>query len=173
MMYEQLVKALRSASTISSAWEKLMLDAAAAIEALETEIRESMQKCAECGDEQEQKVKEQEGRNMRLIDADALREIWVCLPGHDFEPSSFVYSIDIAPTVEPASPWHRVEEELPKDGEFGEIVLACNDVGTVNAAFLSSYGKWYAANNTMYDSWTWMPNVTHWMPFPEPPKEDA
>lgn len=49
-MYEQLVKALRSASTISSAWEKLMLDAAAAIEALETEIRESMQKCAECGD---------------------------------------------------------------------------------------------------------------------------
>ena len=72
-----------------------------------------------------------------------------------------------------ASPWHRVEEELPESGEFGEIVLACNDVGTVNAAFLSSRGKWYAANNTMYDSWTWMPNVTHWMPLPEPPKEDA
>ena len=29
---------------------QLMEDAAAAIEALETEIRESMQKCAECGD---------------------------------------------------------------------------------------------------------------------------
>lgn len=75
--------------------------------------------------------------------------------------------------LDAASPWHRVEDELPKDGEFGEIVLACNDVGTVNAAFLSSYGKWYAANNTMYDSWTWMPNVTHWMPFPEPPKEEV
>jgi hypothetical protein len=35
-----------------------------------------------------------------------------------------------------ASPWHRVEEELPKSGEFGEIVIACNDVGTVNAAYL-------------------------------------
>ena len=29
---------------------RIMSDAAAAIEALETEIRESMQKCAECGD---------------------------------------------------------------------------------------------------------------------------
>ena len=48
--YSELVKALRSASTVSTAWEKLMLDAAAAIEELETEIRESMQKCAECGD---------------------------------------------------------------------------------------------------------------------------
>lgn len=70
-----------------------------------------------------------------------------------------------APT---ASPWHRVEERLPKPGE---IVLACNDVLTVNVAYLASYGKWYAANNTMYDAWTWMPNVTHWMPLPEPPKE--
>ena len=72
------------------------------------------------------------------------------------------------PTV---NSWHRVEDGLPESGEFGEIVLACNDVGTVNAAFLSSSGKWYAANNTMYDAWTWMPNVTHWMPLPEPPKE--
>jgi hypothetical protein len=69
-----------------------------------------------------------------------------------------------------ASPWHRVGDELPKPGK---IVLACNDVGTVNVAYLANYGKWYAANNTMYDSWTWMPNVTHWMPMPEPPKEDA
>ena len=37
-MYEELVKALRSASTISSAWEKLMLDAAAAIEDLQREL---------------------------------------------------------------------------------------------------------------------------------------
>ena len=72
-----------------------------------------------------------------------------------------------------ASPWHRVEEELPKSGEFGEIVLACNDVGTVKAAYLLSNGKWYAANNTDWDAWTWMPNVTNWMPMPEPPKEDA
>ena len=74
--------------------------------------------------------------------------------------------------IEDAAPqWIRVKDELPPSGEFGKIVLACNDVGTVNAAYLSSYGKWYAANNTMYDAWSWMPNVTHWMPLPEPPKE--
>ena len=55
---------------------------------------------------------------MRLIDADALREIWVCQPGHDFEPSSFVYSIDNAPTVEPASPWHRVDEPTKEEGKY-------------------------------------------------------
>ena len=37
---------------------------------------------------------------MRPIDAEALREKWLCLQGHDFSPSSFVYSIDNAPTVD-------------------------------------------------------------------------
>ena len=36
--YEQLVKALRSASTVQTAWEKLMNDAAAAIEALQAQL---------------------------------------------------------------------------------------------------------------------------------------
>ena len=36
--YTELVKALRSASTVSTAWEKLMRDAAAAIEALQAEV---------------------------------------------------------------------------------------------------------------------------------------
>ena len=38
--YTKLVKALRSASTVSTAWEKLMHDAAAAIEALEAANKE-------------------------------------------------------------------------------------------------------------------------------------
>lgn len=36
--YENLVEALRSASTVSTAWEKLMIDAAAAIEALIADV---------------------------------------------------------------------------------------------------------------------------------------
>lgn len=116
---------------------------------------------------------------MRLIDADAnIETMKKCAANPESEQALLCYRfaqriLEEAPTVEPASPWHRVEDKLPESGEFGEIVLACNDVGTVNAAFLSSSGKWYAANNTMYDAWTWMPNVTHWMPLPEPPKEDA
>ena len=38
MNYEELVKALRSASTVSTAWEKLMHDAAGAIEALQAQL---------------------------------------------------------------------------------------------------------------------------------------
>ena len=60
MDYSELVKALRETATFTKfddllskreqKLESLAFDAAAAIEALETEIRESMQKCAECGD---------------------------------------------------------------------------------------------------------------------------
>ena len=38
MNYEELVKALLSASTVSTAWGRLMQDAAAAIEALQAEM---------------------------------------------------------------------------------------------------------------------------------------
>jgi hypothetical protein len=36
----------------------------------------------------------------RLIDADALREQWLCLEGNDFKASDFVYSIDEQPTID-------------------------------------------------------------------------
>lgn len=61
----ELVKALRICSSElncgdcpllyrdSCSSDELMSDAAAAIEALQAEIRESMQRCAECGDELE------------------------------------------------------------------------------------------------------------------------
>ena len=38
MTHEELIKALLSASTVSTAWEKLMLDAAAAIETLTRQV---------------------------------------------------------------------------------------------------------------------------------------
>jgi hypothetical protein len=104
---------------------------------------------------------------------DVRREIQASFDGGAFRWQDGQDLMDRINALPAASPWHRVEEELPKSGEFGEIVLACNDVGTVNAAYLSGNGKLYAANNTMYDAWTWMPNVTHWMPMPEPPKEDV
>jgi hypothetical protein len=89
--------------------------------------------------------------------------------GEQYPCKPDIFEQTYEPADAPASPWHRVVERLP---EPGKIVLACNDVGTVSVAYLASYGKWYAANNTMYDAWTWMPNVTRWMPFPEPPQED-
>ena len=48
--YTELVKALRSASTVSTAWEKLMHDAAAAIEALQAEEKSRKENCEKCSD---------------------------------------------------------------------------------------------------------------------------
>ena len=50
--YGELVKDLRDTYRVclDRMDGQVMLDAAAAIEALQAEIRESMQKCAECGD---------------------------------------------------------------------------------------------------------------------------
>ena len=71
-------------------------------------------------------------------------------------------------TYEPAdasaSPWHRVEDELPK---FGEYVLAWEIQGF---AVVDKYvgigdGRWDLENDGAI--------YTHWMPLPEPPKEDA
>lgn len=58
-----------------------------------------------------------------------------------------------------ASPWHRVEEELPKQGEW---VLVKSCLVRMMTDFIDKNGRWYRT-----------PGVTHWMPLPEPPKEDA
>ena len=70
-----------------------------------------------------------------------------------------------------ASPWHRVEEELP---EIGKTVV------------VSIYGDMWVAtrlddkrfNGRMYwelsdGSWERVENDMYWMPIPEPPKEDV
>lgn len=50
---------------------------------------------------------------MRLINADALREQWLCLEGNDFKASDFVYSIDEQPTVD-AVPMSAVRKAAKK-----------------------------------------------------------
>ena len=61
------------------------------------------------------------------------------------------------------SPWHRVEDGLPK---FGEYVLAWEIQGF---AVVDKYvgigdGRWGLQNDGAI--------YTHWMPLPKPPKED-
>lgn len=77
--------------------------------------------------------------------------------------------IENAPTD---SPWHRVEEELPNDTRD---VLAVRRYGNdlekqeVIVAHLSVIMDMKRG----FDKWWNATNITHWMPFPEPPKEDA
>ena len=68
--------------------------------------------------------------------------------------------------------WHMVEDELPDDTRD---VLAVRRYGNdlekqeVIVAHLSVIMDMKRG----FDKWWNATNITHWMPFPEPPKEDA
>lgn len=68
------------------------------------------------------------------------------------------------PTVA-ASPWRRVEEELPDDSREVIIVTTSMIVG-VGSFIRPNWFQWYSGGGLPVD-------VTHWMPLPEPPKEDV
>lgn len=61
-----------------------------------------------------------------------------------------------------ASPWHRVEEELPK---IGRRVIVWGD-GCCWLAERTETGLWYGADG----EWDRIENDMYWMPI-EPPKE--
>lgn len=94
---------------------------------------------------------------MRLIDADKLR--------HDAEwcretTEAFQVLIDDQPTV--CGGWIPVTDRLPQDDED---VLVWVD-GTHRDMAYRDEGVWYDEEHNH------LKNITHWMPLPEPPKED-
>lgn len=117
---------------------------------------------------------------MRLIDADALMET---IRAHEYPLKSYFnstdrgmftigiqQSVDEQPTI-PSSPWHRVEDELPK--EPGEYIVAYHpcywedvDTSATKVGIDNFRGKSAWAKKKFQ-------RVTHWMEKPEPPKEDA
>lgn len=91
-------------------------------------------------------------------------------------------TIDAQPA---ASPWHRVEERLPNvdeevlvfavgklDGFIGDTVIALTSMSDTN--WLNYHKK--VDEPYWLDPWQYFLTdyrITHWMPLPEPPKEDA
>lgn len=69
-----------------------------------------------------------------------------------------------APTVA-ASPWHRVEERLPDDSRE-VIIFTASRIEGVGSFIRPNWYQWYSGGGLPVD-------VTHWMPLPEPPKEEA
>ena len=111
---------------------------------------------------------------MRLIDADALeRHVyteWVNGELSNSEWVDFRQWLKDEPTVEPASPWHRVEEP-PK--EYGNYLAVVNgEVMEVTYSDMRDDWKWSTCDADGF-AWIRAELVTHWMPMPEPPKEDA
>ena len=119
---------------------------------------------------------------MRLIDADAIIKVMKkCAENPENAQALLCYRytqkiLEEAPTVEPASPWHRVEDEMP---DLLQFVVVCNDEGKCVVAQYVGYQTdsltpWRIAY-TMYDTDIYDEKecgpVRYWMPLPEPPKE--
>lgn len=69
---------------------------------------------------------------------------------------------------QPASPWHRVEEELPK---YGQDVLAARLYGADSDGWAYEVIIAHVCEVRGTNYWN-ATNVTHWMPLPEPPQEE-
>ena len=65
-----------------------------------------------------------------------------------------------------ASPWHRVEDELPDDGEWA--IFTNGKVVSVERFKEDAYNHFFPASE-----WFDFEDAIAWMPLPEPPKEDA
>jgi hypothetical protein len=99
--------------------------------------------------------------------------------------------IKALPTV---SPWHRVEEELPKHGQRILICLRFTNLDGEEEPAKTVYGYFENFEKKGRRYWTWedeealmeacmskesdfdpeygTTRITHWMPLPEPPKEE-
>ena len=70
-----------------------------------------------------------------------------------------------AQAVQFESPWHRVEDELPDDSR-DVIIFTTSGIVGIGSFIRPNWYQWYSGGGLPVD-------VTHWMPLPEPPKEDA
>lgn len=107
----------------------------------------------------------------KLIDADALASRLIEL---GFYPAIFKRAIEEAPAVEPHCEWINAKKQLPENPD--EMVLCIVSGRYKNLEFRKSYKiasfswdlGWMLES---YPEWE-TPEVSWWMPLPEPPKED-
>jgi hypothetical protein len=112
----------------------------------------------------------------RLIDADALIEEMVKVPGNQWNTKTFGKALEKVPTVEPKLGWISVKDRLPKSMANQVLVwLKHNDlVGYIGFGHYEKYkGQeiWFDLEGNAAFSVRGY-TVTHWMPLPEPPKEE-
>lgn len=107
---------------------------------------------------------------MRLIDADALeRRVYTGWLNGELSNSEWIDFrewLKDAPTVEPASTWRMVEDELPK---IGKTVLVYDDLDRLSICQLDNRYRWFRQGG----GWIDVPYARYWMPISEPPKEEA
>lgn len=105
-----------------------------------------------------------DGDHMRLIDADALRQVLEVFTEKDTLGHTPLQLCDAMPTV---SQWHRVEEELPDKN--GRYLVFDRDDGVMSAVYIKQRKESEWTDES--EEWCDFP-VTYWMPLPEPPEEE-
>ncbi len=104
---------------------------------------------------------------------DCKRDMKSCQYDRDYSLMDFCEWLDDAPA---ASPWHRVEEELPSmDGYDWVLGIVTGEAGYLRfhkavmmVSFDPEYKEWFI--DEYPDARI---TVSHWMLLPEPPEEDA
>ena len=79
----------------------------------------------------------------------------------DVHCTDMEYEINHIPA---ASPWHRVEDELPNDGDWA--IFTNGKVVTVERFKVDAYNHFFPASQ-----WFDFEDAIAWMPLPDPPKE--
>lgn len=105
----------------------------------------------------------------RLIDADVMRQDWLENGENEYvyDTNAVLDSIDSQPTV---NRWIPVTERLPG---MNEKVLFITKTYTIYCGWYTvSHGTSYNKGFETESGFVWLGNVHHWMPLPEPPKED-
>ena len=97
------------------------------------------------------------------------------LDGHSYEKAAedlVTNGVTFAKNTDAPSKWISVEDETPR-AEYGESdnVLTVAENGLVEVLYFDG-GCWCypSGGPVFYEDPSW--RITHWMPMPEPPKED-
>lgn len=181
MTNDELIKALRLASTVSTAWGKIMQDAAAAIEELDAEETRLLLLTSDLQDKlmdlQEQLndaeiAADDNGRQVDTLQAEIRESMQKCAECSKWNEPLQVGKAGNQFTLNAMEQphWVSVNERLPDDTNDVLIVrrygnnLEHQEVMVAHIAVIMDLKrgceKWWSATN-----------VTHWMPLPEPPKE--
>lgn len=104
---------------------------------------------------------------MRLIDADALRQVLEVFTEKDTLGHTPLQLCDAMPA---ASPWHRVEDGMPPKATWVLTVATDGNVKLFNIATVDAGGQWWTCSpqNILRELY----GVRYWMPI-EPPKEEV
>lgn len=113
---------------------------------------------------------------MILIDKDALLKEMDKLCGDcgltlDIDKCGRCKTFEAIMTVsrsEMVNGWISVKDRMPDDGKDVLVLIPFQNTWIYYVSYVES-GKWYVP--TMYGRNN-VPDITHWMPLPEPPKEE-